>query len=226
MHHKIIIPLDGVTRAKALATAEQLKGLVWGFKVNDLLLRQGVEIVRDLKEFGNVFADAKLHDIPNTVANSVSALVEAGADLITVHASGGREMLKAAVHHSRSAKILAVTMLTSLKESDADEMFGRNIPSLVRSFALLAADSGVHGIVCSPQELELLSRERQLGSLMKVTPGVRPTWYETADDQARVMTPRQAAELGADFLVIGRPITGHADPQAAAKLILDEISSR
>lgn len=225
MKSQIVIPLDGISRERALSLAATLKGVVWGFKVNDLLLSEGVQIIRDLKPFGGVFADAKLHDIPNTVANGISSLAAAGADLITVHASGGREMLKAAVKHAGEAKILAVTILTSLKEADAEEMFARNIPSLVRSFALLAADSGVHGIVSSPHELELLANERHLGSLLKVTPGVRPAWHSAKDDQSRVMTPAEATKLGADFLVIGRPITGHENPRAAAELVLEEIAS-
>ncbi len=223
MEQRIVIPLDGVSKTKALEIAARLKGHVWGFKVNDLLVAHGVSIVTELKQFGGVFADPKLYDIPNTVLNSTKALADAGADLITVHASGGREMIKSAVKGAGSAKILAVTILTSYDEPSAKEVFGRDINSLVRSFALLAAESGAHGIVSSPQELELLSKESQLASLMKVTPGVRPSWYVTKDDQVRVLTPREAVELGADLLVIGRPITGHDDPVVAARMVQDEI---
>jgi orotidine-5'-phosphate decarboxylase len=206
--------------ARALELAAALGERVWGFKVNDLLIQSGLGVVRKLKKFGNVFADPKLHDIPNTVANGVKELAAAGADLITVHASGGSEMLKAAAKAAQNSKILAVTVLTSFNDAAAKEVFGQDTRSTVTRFARLASASGVHGLVSSPQELELLA---DLTDLLKVTPGVRPASYAKSDDQARTMTPREAFEKGATHLVIGRPITGEKDPIGAMDKIEAEL---
>ncbi len=221
----VTIPLDDMSRDTALNLARRLSGSVWGFKVNDLLLSCGVEIIRELKAYGKVFADPKLHDIPNTVANSVKALVAAGADLITVHASGGRGMLQAAVSNAGSARILAVTALTSLADSDTNEVYGNSPAETVKKFAAIAANTQTHGIVCSPQELELLSKDELYAKLLKVIPGIRPAWHGKADDQVRIMTPALAFEKGASLLVIGRPITGHADPSEAVRLIAEELKN-
>src|SRR5689334_17776634 len=119
MKDKIIVALDGMTRSEALELATALKGSVWGFKVNDLLIQCGLEIVRELKKFGGVFADPKLSDIPNTVGNSVRVLAAAGADLITVHASASAASLKAAVAEAGPSRILAITVLTSMSDEDS-----------------------------------------------------------------------------------------------------------
>lgn len=181
--------------------AKILKGRVWGFKVNDLLFEDG-RIIAKLKKFGNVFADAKLHDIPNTVGNSVARLSRAGADMITVHGSGGIEMMKAAKQSAGESKILAVTILTS---AGTDQ---RKATKIARD-AILA---GLDGVVCSGSDL--LSIERVSGSkaLIKVVPGIRPNWYKKKDDQKRTVTPKEALKLGADHLVIGRPILNAKDP--------------
>ena len=221
----IIVPLDGMSLDASLALAERLSGSVWGFKVNDLLLGHGVSVVTALKRFGKVFADPKLHDIPNTVANGVRALSDAGADLITVHGSGGRAMLEAAVKNSGKAQILAVTVLTSLSDSDAQELFACTARDAVARFATIAAAVGVHGIVCSPQELPLLNASPSLANLLKVTPGVRPSWHGKADDQVRTLTPGEAIRAGATHLVVGRPITHHENPVEAVALINSEVSA-
>ena len=220
---RIVIPLDGLSRDEALKLAAELQGLVWGFKVNDLLVELGASIVKELKRFGGVFADAKLHDIPNTVANGVKRLADAGADLITIHASGGEEMIAAAVKAAAPAGILAVTVLTSLSEEGARTVFGRAPREAVPAFARLALAGGARGIVCSPKELGILASDPQLTGLLKVIPGIRPAWYGAADDQARVDTPREAIAGGADLLVIGRPITRHENPRQAAQMVIDEI---
>lgn len=214
---KVIIALDGVTPKKALAIARTLRGHVWGFKVNDLLFDDPT-IVRKLKKYGKVFADAKLHDIPNTVSNSVQRLAKLGADIITVHASGGKEMMQAAClgarsrrHAKRSAsrtKIIAVTVLTSQKLSSRKKLL-----DLVRD----AIDAGVDGIVCSGHELSVVKKLKGIGKRMLIVPGVRPSWYKKKDDQKRTMTPTKALSLGADYIVIGRPITESTDPLSALK---------
>ena len=201
MENKIIVALDGISEMEALRIAKLLKGQVWGFKVNDLLF-EGPGIIKKLKKFGNVFADAKLYDIPNTVANSVKRLALAGADMVTVHASGGIEMMRVAKENAGHSKILAVTVLTSFRGSQN---------KIVLKLAREAEKAGLDGIVCSGHELKYVSKI----SLLKVVPGIRPKDYNKKDDQKRTVTPKEAIKLGADYLVIGRPITKSKDPPQA-----------
>jgi len=198
---KIIVALDGISEKEALHFARLFKGKVWGFKINDLLFGD-IRIIRKLKRFGKVFADAKLYDIPNTVANGVARLSRAGADIITVHASGGVGMIKAAKRSTGRSKIVAVTVLTSGKAHNTRMM------QLVRE----AVAAKVDGIVCSGRDLPLVSRVRGSRALLKVVPGIRPDWYTKKDDQKRSVTFNKAIGRGADFLVIGRPITRSKDP--------------
>ncbi|HVZ10854.1 MAG TPA: orotidine-5'-phosphate decarboxylase [Candidatus Paceibacterota bacterium] len=199
----VIVALDGMTETEALKFAKLLAGKIWGFKINDLLFSD-IDLIRKLKPYGRVFADAKLHDIPNTVANGVRRLAEAGADIITVHASGGIEMMKAACRNSKPAKIVAVTVLTSAPDN-------KKVTQLVRD----AAAAGVGGIVCSGRDLAIIQQIPAARSLLKVVPGVRPDGYAKKDDQKRIVTPAYARASGADFIVIGRPIIAASDPEAA-----------
>lgn len=194
---KVIVALDGITQEKALKIAKSLSGLVWGFKINDLLY-ENISIIRKLKKYGNVFADAKFHDIPNTVANSVRKLSDQGVDIITVHASGGIEMMKAAKKNSGKSKIIAVTVLTSSK---------LNFPTEVLRLTKKTIEAGLYGIVCSGHELKSIVRIEGIKGHLKIVPGIRPSWYKEKDDQVRKMTPDEAIRLGADYLVIGRPLT-------------------
>lgn len=206
--NQVIIALDGLSIKEALKFARVIKGMVWGFKVNDLLF-ENVQIIRKLKKFGKIFADAKLHDIPNTVSNSVKKLSMAGADMITVHASGGVEMMRSAKKSSGRSKILAVTLLTSKK----------NNPIEITKLTKDIIKSGVDGIVCSGDSLPLIQRIFKSKSLLRVVPGIRPKWYKKKDDQRRITTPKKAIEFGADYLVIGRPILNAKNPlDALAKL--------
>lgn len=220
---KVIIALDALSEAQVLDLASRLSGLAWGFKINDQLLSSGAGLITKLKKYGAVFADAKVHDIPNTVGNSVRVLSEAGADLITVHASGGRAMLQAAVENAGTAKILAVTVLTSLGEEDTQQLFGRSVVESVRDFAGLAVDCGVHGIVCSAVDLTMLKDSGARVPELRVTPGIRPSWYGKSDDQTRVMGPADAVRAGAKLIVVGRPITGDNDPRNVLSRINQEI---
>lgn len=205
MENKIIIALDGITEKKALSIALKLKRLVWGFKVNDLIFGSP-KIISKLKKLGKVFADAKLHDIPSTVGNSTAKLSKIGADMITVHASGGVEMMKAAKMHAGQSKVLAVTILTSRNTVNKKE------------FLELIADTKkakLDGIVCSANELKYLKNYK----FLKVVPGIRPAWYKKKDDQKHTVTPAEALRLGADYLVIGRPILNAKDPMKALENI-------
>jgi orotidine-5'-phosphate decarboxylase len=208
---EIIAALDNISRKEALKIAKSLKGVVWGFKINDLLF-QDPKIIKQLKKFGYVFADAKLHDIPNTVANSVSRLDLLGADMITVHASGGIKMMQAAKNVSRKSKIIAVTVLTSDPNVSS---VGKQVFGLTND----ALKAGMDGVVCSALELKYLSRKK----ILKIVPGIRPKWYQKQDDQKRTATPSEALESGADFIVVGRPITKSKNPVQAVAKILKEI---
>lgn len=203
---KVIVALDGLTPAGALKIALELKGKVWGFKINDLLYES--DMIHKLKKFGHIFADAKLYDIPNTVAHSVAKLSAAGADFITIHASGGAEMMRAAKRSAGNSRIIAVTRLTS---------FGGNAEKEVLKLTRGAIEANADGIVCSGRELTSLACIRDFLSLIKIVPGIRPKWYKKSDDQVRTITPQKALNFGANYLVIGRPITKSKNPVKALK---------
>lgn len=207
---RIIIALDGMPAKKAFQIAQTLSGHVWGFKVNDLLF-EDPHIVTKLKRYGKVFADAKLHDIPNTVANSVRRLSKAGADIITVHAAGGELMMRAAKRASGRSKIVAVTILTSEKLQSKKK---------VLDLARLAIRSGADGIVCSGREVGGVMRLRRAGEILRIVPGIRLPRQKKKDDQIRTVTARKAFANGATHIVIGRPITESRDPLKALKSIV------
>lgn len=194
---KIIVALDGIKISEAIRIARILEGKVWGFKVNDLLHKDS-DIIKKLKRYGRVFADAKLYDIPNTVSNTVKVLSKNGADIITVHAQGGIEMMQSAKKSAGKSKIIAVTVLTSKKTKSNREVLG-----LVQD----AISAGIDGIVCSGNELESIKSLPGSLKMIKVVPGVRPAGYDSKDDQVRTVTPNQALINGANLIVIGRPIT-------------------
>ena len=169
-----------------------------------------------------LFLDLKLHDIPSTVAGAVTAVRSLGADLLTVHAAGGRPMLEAAVDAAAETKILAVTLLTHLGEAELESLaLDGPGPARVERWAHLASASGCAGAVCSPRELPEL-RSALASPFLLVTPGIRPAGAET-DDQARVATPATALSDGSDLLVIGRPLTRAPDPELALSRLAAEI---
>lgn len=226
---RIFVAIDMVDVNKAVSLAARLKGRVGGFKIGkEFFTAQGPEGVRRITALGvAVFLDLKFHDIPNTVARAVHAALPLAPFMLNVHASGGAEMMRAAA--SEAAKfgpgrpmMLAVTVLTSLGEDDLSALgVEGGTKAQVRRLAALAKDSGMDGVVCSPREIEVLRAD--LGPDFKlVTPGIRPEW-SAKDDQARVLTPVEALKAGADYLVIGRPITKAADPAEAARRIAHEI---
>lgn len=217
---KVVVALDKLPLKEALDIAKTLSGKVWGFKVNDLLVERGVSVVTELKQFGNVFADPKLYDIPNTVANSVSRLSSAGADIITVHCSGGQKMLEEAKLASGNSEIIGVTVLTSFDEKSAKGVYEEKIDLLVQRFCSLAAAANIAGVVASPLEAKAIRKVSLFDNLKIITPGIRNA--STGDDQKRTNSAKQALLAGSNLLVVGRPITGHKDPLKG----LEDICSR
>ena len=215
----VIVALDFASAGEALRLVERLGDGADFYKVGlELYTRAGPALVRDLTgRRKRVFLDLKLHDIPNTVTGAVRAATDLGVELLTVHTTGGRRMMEtAAAAAGEHVRLLGVTLLTSLSPSDVEGTWGRSIGSLreeVVRLATLARDSGLKGIVASAQEAQAV--RRRLGKEMFiVTPGIRLPGSD-AHDQARVATPAQAARAGADYLVIGRAVTGAPDPAAA-----------
>jgi orotidine-5'-phosphate decarboxylase len=190
----------------------------------ELYLRYGPEVVASVRGASGVavFLDLKLHDIPATVAGAARAVGRLRPALLTVHAAAGAAAIRAAVQAAPDTKIVAVTVLTSLCAADLDEIgLAGPVSDAVRRLAVLAVKAGARGLVCSPQEVAAVRAE--VGpQITLITPGVRPTGSD-ADDQARIATPEQALRAGADLLVIGRPITGAADPGAAAAALAASI---
>jgi orotidine-5'-phosphate decarboxylase len=225
---KIIVPLDVPTAQTAHELIEAIGGAVGFFKVgNQLFTSAGPNIVKEVRASGSkVFLDLKYHDIPNTVRHAVESASALGVDMLTIHLSGGRAMCEAAVvgRGMSNLLILGVTVLTSLNDVALSEVgFRGSVEDEVLLLAELAKNVGITGLVASPQELGIL-RER-FGSLFTtVIPGIRPIWSEPGD-QKRILTPRQAVEAGADYLVIGRPITESKDPKTALQRIVDELES-
>ena len=220
----IIVALDVGTIAEAEDLARPLVDHVAGFKVGlELLTSAGPGSIAAIAAMGRpVFADAKLHDIPNTVERAARHIAAAGARWVTVHASGGRAMMEAAVLGMGEEGVLAVTMLTSLGASDLTDLgMDHPVSHQVIRLAMLAADSGVEGVVCSPDEVFPI-REEGI-DLTIFTPGVRLE-DSPDDDQRRTGTPESAIGDGADYLVIGRPITRAPDPVAAVREIAHTIA--
>ncbi len=228
---KIIFALDVDSFSEAEHWVTTLTGQVGMFKVGkQLYTAHGPEIVRMITRHGGaVFLDLKYHDIPNTVAMASLEAARLGVQLFNLHALGGYEMMAKTVEtlakeykgNSR-AKVLAVTILTSSTEETLRQV-GIECPvrDMVVRLARLAQKAGIDGVVASPQEVELI-REACGSDFLVVTPGVRPT-FAAANDQKRVMTPGEAVRSGADYLVIGRPISAASDPLQAAAAIVDEI---
>jgi orotidine-5'-phosphate decarboxylase len=231
----ILVALDTTDVAQARAWAAQTAGSVAGVKLGlEFFSAQGPSGIRQVAEAGApVFLDLKFHDIPNTVAGAIRGAVALRPAIVNVHAAGGPAMLRAAKAAAQEEaarlgvtppKVIGVTVLTSLGDDDLAAIGQpHQAADQVRRLAALTKSCGLDGVVCSPHEIGVLRRD--LGNdFLLVTPGVRPSWA-AAGDQKRVMTPGEAAHAGADFLVIGRPITGAADPAEAARRIVQEITS-
>jgi orotidine-5'-phosphate decarboxylase len=232
LRKKIIIALDVKNKEEAAAAVSGLKD-ARTFKVGlELFTAEGPALFKKLKVLRKgIFLDLKLHDIPNTVAGAVRAAVRHGVQMMTIHASGGRDMMARAAEAARETAeaenverplLLGVTILTSLKSAELNEVGMKpDVAEQVLRLAGLAKSAGMDGVVCSPQEIELIRKEHGR-DLLIVTPGIRPAWA-AAQDQKRIMTPAEAIRKGADYLVIGRPITGAASPQDAFARIVEEL---
>ncbi len=218
-------PIAVALDAPDLETAARWAGLVTPHvstvKIGlELYLRYGPEVVASIRGASGVrvFLDLKLHDIPATVGGAARAVARLRPEILTVHAAGGPEMIKAAADAAPGTVVAAVTVLTSLGPADLERIGTAGpVPDAVRRLAALAVGAGARGLVCSPQEVAAVRAEVGPGIIL-ITPGVRPAGAH-ANDQARVATPEEALRDGADLLVIGRPITGAPDPGAAAAAI-------
>jgi orotidine-5'-phosphate decarboxylase len=223
---KIIVGLDVPTKREALELVEKLRDQISFFKIGlQLYTAEGPEIVRAVSSDGSkVWLDLKLHDIPNTVARTVESAICLGVRMFTIHLSGGSEMLRAAISaRANNMLLLGVTILTSSTEKTLQEIgIQDNVDNQVLRLAKLGVEAGIDGVVASSHEIKTLRRE--FGDKIKiVVPGIRPSWA-VAGDQKRVMTPGEAFQAGADYLVIGRPIIADPNPREAAGRILDEIN--
>lgn len=226
---RLIVALDFPNGTAALDTIERLDNLVQWFKIGlELYLSEGNRVVDAVKNRGySVFLDLKLHDIPNTVSGAVRSVAATGADMLTLHSAGGPAMLAAAQEAAAALpsapKLLAVTVLTSM---DAAQLASTGVSASpgeqVMRLAGMAYGAGIRGFVASSQEVAAIRAAYPEATL--VIPGIRPSGTE-AGDQKRVATPAAAIAAGADYLVVGRPITQAADPAAAAHSILEEIAA-
>ena len=233
--NSIIVALDLPSADAAWTLAEQLAPVVGAFKIgSELFTSAGPDFVRRIRGTGaSVFLDLKFHDIPNTVAKAVASATRLDVQMLTIHASGGSEMMRAAQQSAQETAaaigrhaplVLGVTLLTSMDARTLQELGGEgNIGRQVERLAALAVKSGLGGLVCSPLEITAL-RQLLPAHIQLVTPGIR-TGTEKADDQKRTLTPKEAMAAGANWIVVGRPIYAAADPVDAARKILDSLAT-
>ena len=206
----IIVAIDETTFERASEIIDCLDPKKCMVKIGSVAFNAiGHKIIRFASEKGfEIFLDLKLHDIPNTIKKSIEGLTSLPINMLTIHTSGGKDMMIAAMDavSGSHVKVFGVTALTSLNNDDTNKIFQRSPSEQVNALLDLAEEAGIDGVVCSPHELELVSKR---DNLLSITPGIRP--YESNDDQKRVMTPREAIDHGANYLVIGRPITESKD---------------
>ena len=216
----IIVAIDETNFEKASEIIDGLDSKKCMLKIGSVAFNSmGHKIIRFASERGfEIFLDLKLHDIPNTVKKSIQGLISLPINMITIHTSGGKEMMIAAMEavSESQIKVFGVTALTSLNNDDTNQIFQRTTSEQVNAMLDLAESAGIDGVVCSPHELKLVKKR---STLLSITPGIR--LQDSNDDQKRVMTPKEAIDLGADYLVIGRPITESDDISES----LDEIYS-
>ena len=222
---KLIVALDGMDPRMALQIASELVHLqangLWGFKIGHSLTFTGAQWIDQLKKTGKVFVDLKLYDIPSTVDKAVDWLASLNVDLTTVHLSMGRSTLEKIA--DRGVGILGVSLLTSAIPDECKRIYGGSPTETLLKLFRESNNTGITGVVCSPQDLHLLDLIDPNKNLLRVCPGIREI-KEDREDQKRTMTPAEAVSEGANFLVVGRPIVEKNDYVRAAHIILNEIS--
>jgi len=218
----IIVAIDETNFSRASDILDSLNPQKCMVKIGSVSFNSiGHKIIFTAAEKGfDVFLDLKLHDIPNTVKKSIEGLSSLPIKMLTIHTSGGKDMMEAAMEgvSSLDIKVFGVTALTSLSNHDTNEIYRRSAMEQVNAMLDLAESASIDGVVCSPHELEFVSKRE---SLLSITPGIR--LVESNDDQKRVMTPKQAIELGADYLVIGRPITESKNIKESLTRIIESL---
>ena len=218
----IIVAIDETNFSRASNILDNLDSHKCMIKIGSVSFNSiGHKIISCAADKGfEIFLDLKLHDIPNTVKKSIKGLSSLPIKMLTIHTSGGKDMMEAAMEgvSSSGIKVFGVTALTSLSNKDTNEIYCRSTTEQVNVMLDLAESACIDGVVCSPHELELVSKRE---SLLSITPGIR--LVESNDDQKRVMTPKQAIELGADYLVIGRPITESKNIKESLKRIIESL---
>ena len=211
---KIIVALDSGNLYDLKYLVDEIKNQVFAFKIGyEFFLNFGLDGYNQIKNKKvNIFLDLKLHDIPNTIKNGIEAIAKLNPYFTTIHITGGDEMQKIANLCKKNVKILGVSVLTSIDSIQAEKYYNeKNINDLVGKFIKNALENKLDGVVCSPLEIEL-AKKLSSGKLIIVTPGIRLENYKKNDDQKRFMSPKKAIDLGANYLVIGRPITQSSNP--------------
>jgi orotidine-5'-phosphate decarboxylase len=221
---RIIVAIDTYDLQEANAILDQLDPNLCKIKIGSVVFNSlGKSFLKEVSSRGfKIFLDLKLHDIPNTVHEAILGFQDCSIDMLTVHLSGGGEMLKKAMLAGKSinAKVIGVSILTSLEESDTMALFDNKLDHQIRNLFEIAVKANLDGVVCSPHELEMSNTILNSDSI-KITPGIRD--IKVGDDQARTMNAKEAIEQGATFLVIGRPITQAQDISTALKTFSDSI---
>ena len=226
LSRKIIVALDSNNFSELEKLVKSLKKDVYAFKIGyQFFFNFGLSGYKKIYSIcPKIFLDLKLHDIPNTVKNGLEALNKIKPILTTIHISGGDEMMKSSVKDKKFTKILGVSILTSMDSKQTKKFYNqKNISFIVKKFAKFAKKNGLDGVVCSPKEIKVI-RKVTGKSFIIVTPGIRLKSKIKSDDQKRVETPKKAIEMGANYLVIGRPITKSKNPLKTLKEINDTLS--
>ena len=221
---RIIVAIDTYDLQEANVILDQLDPDLCRIKIGSVVFNSlGKSFLKEVSSRGfKIFLDLKLHDIPNTVHETILGFHDCSIDMLTVHLSGGEDMLKKAMLAGKSinAKVIGVSILTSLKESDTLILFNNNLDTQIANLFKIAVKTNLDGVVCSPLELEMANTILDTNSI-KITPGIRD--IKVADDQARTLSAKEAIENGATFIVIGRPITQAEDVSSALKTFSDSI---
>jgi len=221
---RIIVAIDTYDFQEANVILDQLDPDLCRIKIGSVVFNSlGKSFLKEVSSRGfKIFLDLKLHDIPNTVHETILGFHDCSIDMLTIHLSGGEDMLKKAMLAGKSinAKVIGVSILTSLKESDTLMLFNNNLDTQIANLFKIAVKTNLDGVVCSPLELEMANTILDTNSI-KITPGIRD--IKAADDQARTLSAKEAIEKGATFIVIGRPITQAEDVSTALKTFSDSI---